>query len=62
MKIGIVGIGVVGNAHRFGFQKLGHDVSFHDTAHDTKLEDDNRSILFNVFINDTTFRDGSISV
>ena len=31
MKIGIVGIGVVGNAHKFGFEKLGHDVSFHDT-------------------------------
>ena len=39
MKIGIVGIGVVGNAHKFGFEKLGHDVSFHDIAHDTKLED-----------------------
>ena len=40
MKIGIVGIGVVGNAHKFGFEKLGHDVSFHDTAWiGTKLED-----------------------
>jgi UDPglucose 6-dehydrogenase len=39
MKIGIVGIGVVGNAHKFGFEKLGHDVSFHDIAYDTKLED-----------------------
>ena len=27
-----------------------------------KLKDDNRSILFNVFINKTSFRDGSISV
>ena len=39
MKIGIVGIGVVGNAHRFGFEKLGHDVKFHDTVLDTKLKD-----------------------
>ena len=40
MKIGIVGIGIVGNAHKFGFEKLGHDVSFHDTAWiGTKLED-----------------------
>ena len=39
MRIGIVGIGVVGRAHKFGFEKLGHDVSFHDTAYDTKITD-----------------------
>lgn len=39
MKIGIVGLGTVGKACKFGFEKLGHLVSFHDTALNTKLED-----------------------
>jgi UDPglucose 6-dehydrogenase len=39
MKIGIIGLGVVGRAHKFGFEKLGHSVSFHDISYDTKLED-----------------------
>ena len=39
MKIGIVGVGVVGGACRFGFELLGHDVSVHDLKLDTKLLD-----------------------
>ena len=30
MRIGIVGLGVVGEANRIGFQSLGHQVSVHD--------------------------------
>ena len=30
MKIGIIGLGVVGEANRIGFQSLGHQVSTHD--------------------------------
>ena len=30
MKIGIVGLGVVGEANRVGFQSLGHEISVHD--------------------------------
>lgn len=39
MKIGIVGIGVVGGAVKYGFEKLGHHVSFHDTFYNTRIED-----------------------
>jgi UDPglucose 6-dehydrogenase len=39
MKIGIIGLGVVGSAIRYGFEKLGHDIVFHDIALGTKTED-----------------------
>jgi UDPglucose 6-dehydrogenase len=39
MKIGIVGLGIVGSAGQYGFQKLGHDVKIHDIRLNTKLED-----------------------
>jgi UDPglucose 6-dehydrogenase len=37
MKIGIVGIGIIGSACRFGFEKLGHKVLVHDVIMETKL-------------------------
>jgi len=39
MKIGIVGLGVVGTASRNGFESLGHDVVIHDIALDTTIND-----------------------
>jgi len=39
MEIGLVGLGVVGNAVKYGFEKLGHNVLVHDIKLDTKLED-----------------------
>jgi len=39
MKIGIIGLGVVGSAIQYGFEKLGHDVRFHDIVLDTTIED-----------------------
>lgn len=40
MKIGVIGLGVVGGAVREGFQKLGHNVPYYDIKHnDTTLED-----------------------
>lgn len=39
MKIGIIGLGVVGSAIRYGFEKLGHQVEGHDIMLDTSLED-----------------------
>ena len=39
MKIGIVGLGIVGSAIRHGFEKLNHDVSVHDISQDTKILD-----------------------
>lgn len=37
MKIGIVGLGVIGSANRLGFEKNGHTVLVHDIKLDTKL-------------------------
>jgi UDPglucose 6-dehydrogenase len=39
MKIGIVGLGVVGEAIKYGFEKLDHDVLIHDIKYDTSLSD-----------------------
>ncbi len=39
MEIGIIGVGVVGSAVKFGFERLGHDVSYHDTIKNTSIKD-----------------------
>lgn len=37
MKIGIIGLGVVGSACRYGFEKLGHEVFVHDVKLKTNI-------------------------
>ena len=39
MKIGIVGLGVVGSAIKYGFEKLGHSVKVHDIKLNTSVSD-----------------------
>ena len=39
MKIGIIGMGVVGNANATGFRLLEHEVFEHDIKFDTELKD-----------------------
>jgi UDPglucose 6-dehydrogenase len=39
MKIGIIGLGVVGEANKIGFEKIGHKVIVHDIKLDTDLKD-----------------------
>ena len=39
MDIGVVGVGVVGGACKFGFELLGHNVEVHDIMLDTTLTD-----------------------
>ena len=39
MNVGIVGLGVVGSAVRYGLEKLGHNVVGHDIALGTNIED-----------------------
>jgi phosphoglycerate kinase len=39
MKIGIIGLGIVGSAIKYGFEKLGHTISFFDIKYkDSKIE------------------------
>ena len=38
MKIGIVGLGLVGSAIKYGFEKLGHEIIPHDIKLNTSLE------------------------
>lgn len=39
MKIGIIGLGAVGKANKFGFEKIGHQVLIHDIKLNTKISD-----------------------
>ena len=39
MKIGVIGLGVVGTASKNGFESLGHDVIVHDIALNTSIDD-----------------------
>mgnify|MGYP003113932579 CR=1 FL=1 len=39
MKIGIIGLGVVGSASKDGFESLGHELFVHDINLDTKITD-----------------------
>ena len=39
VKIGIIGLGVVGTACKNGFEKIGHDVVGHDIKLNTRIED-----------------------
>lgn len=38
-KIGIIGVGVVGEAVKYGMEKLGHEVYVHDLKLNSKIED-----------------------
>lgn len=39
MNIGIIGLGVVGNACKFGFELIGHTISIHDIKLKTNIKD-----------------------
>ena len=39
MEIGIIGLGIIGSACKYGFEKLGHNVRVHDIKLNTKIED-----------------------
>ena len=39
MRIGIIGLGVVGSAINTGFEILGHDMIVHDPKLETKIKD-----------------------
>lgn len=62
MTIGIVGLGVIGSACQYGFQKLGHTVNVHDIKLNTKLEDLLTSEIIYVCVPTAQNSDGSCDV
>ena len=47
MIIGIVGLGIVGSANKYGFDKIGHKVIVHDIKYKTNIKDlDKTNIVF----------------
>ena len=62
MKIGIVGLGIIGSACKFGFEKLGHKVLVHDVRLDTKLEDLLSTSITYICVPTPSNEDGSCDV
>ena len=59
MNIGIVGLGVIGSAAQYGFQKLGHRISTHDIKLNTKLSDLLESEIIYICVPTPSNEDGS---
>jgi UDPglucose 6-dehydrogenase len=59
MKIGIIGLGVIGSACKYGFEKLGHKVLVHDISMGTKLNDLIKSEIIYVCVPTPSNEDGS---
>ena len=62
MKIGIVGLGVVGSACRHGFELVGHTVNVHDIAMNTSLNDLLDTDIIYVCVPTPSNEDGSCNV
>lgn len=59
MKIGIVGLGIIGSAAKYGFEKLGHNVLVHDTKLNTSLVDLKYCEIIYICVPTPTNEDGS---
>lgn len=59
MKLGIIGLGVVGNANKLGFESLGHEICFHDIRLNTKIEDVLDSSIVFLCVPTPSLEDGS---
>lgn len=62
MKLGIIGKGVVGTAIKRGFEYIGHEVSYHDIKHDTKIQDVLDSEIIYVSVGTPSAEDGSCDI
>jgi UDPglucose 6-dehydrogenase len=62
MKIGIIGLGVVGSACRYGFEKLGHQVLAHDIKLGTTISDVKKSDICYISVPTPSEKDGSCDV
>lgn len=62
MKIGIIGIGIVGGAVKYGMEKLGHTVSFYDPAYNSKWESILDTDLIFICVPTPSNQDGSCDI
>jgi UDPglucose 6-dehydrogenase len=62
MNIGIVGVGVVGGACKYGFEKLGYRVLVHDLKLNTKLKDLCGCEIIYICVPTPSMADGSCDV
>lgn len=62
MNIGIIGVGIVGEACKYGFEKLGHTVICHDIKLDTSIEDVLFCDVIYICVPTPTLDDGSCDV
>ena len=62
MKLGIIGKGVVGTAIKQGFEHIGHQVSYHDIKHDTKIEDVLDAEIIYICVGTPSAADGSCDI
>lgn len=59
MKIGIVGLGIIGEACKYGFEKLGHEILVHDIKLKTELKSLINSDIIYVCVPTPQNEDGS---
>jgi UDPglucose 6-dehydrogenase len=62
MKIGIIGLGVIGSACKYGFEKLGHVVSCHDIKLNTSIESILNTEICYICVPTPSTEDGSCDV
>lgn len=62
MKIGIIGLGVIGNACKYGFEKLGHEIKVHDIKYNTSLDDVLGTEIVFICVPTPSLEDGSCDV
>lgn len=59
MKLGIIGLGIIGSACKYGFEKLGHQIFVHDIKMNTKIEDVLETEIVYVCVPSPSKEDGS---
>ena len=62
IKIGIIGLGIVGSTCKYGFEKLGHEVFCHDIKLKTQINDVlNTDVVF-ICVPSPSNSDGSCNI
>lgn len=62
MKVGIIGLGVIGSACKYGFEKLGHNVLVHDIKLNTNIFDLIESEIIFICVPTPSNLDGSCNI